>query len=124
VPGPPPKDPTKRNRERDARRALAQWTDLGERLPFEIPDLPAGEHRPETERWFAAWRGSESARAQLSSPTDWQRLLLVASMVDMWFASCEAGDPNLAALREIRLSEAKLGGTFIDRARITRRTPA
>jgi hypothetical protein len=123
MPGPAPKDPTKLSRERDARRALERWVDLGPAAPFEIPELPDG-HRQETFAWYAAWTSSASARRRLTSPTDWGRLLLVACMVDAWFESCEAGEPNLAALREIRLSEAKLGGTFVDRARITRRTPA
>jgi hypothetical protein len=123
MPGPAPKDPTKLQRERDARRALERWVDLGEREPFEIPELLAGEHRPETLRWFAAWRDDSAAHARLSSPTDWGRLVMLADLVDLYFASVERGDPDLACMREIRLSEAKLGGTFIDRARIARRTP-
>ncbi len=73
------------------------------------------------------WQQTGPATSTATTETLWaygkHETRMLAALVDQWFASCEAGDPDLACMREIRLSEAKLGGTFIDRARIVRKTP-
>lgn len=61
-------------------------------------------------RWYQTWR--ESAQAQLFTPTDWQRLALLAPLVEKHFSS-----PTGATMSEIRLNEERLGATVVDRMR-------
>lgn len=65
-------------------------------------------------RWYQTWR--ESAQAQLFTPTDWQRLAILAPLVEKHFSG-----PTGATMSEIRLNEERLGATIVDRlrARIT-----
>lgn len=77
------------------------------------PDLPTATDRawdPDVLRWYQTWR--ESAQAQLFTPTDWQRLALLAPLVEKHFSS-----PTGATMSEIRLNEERLGATVVDRMR-------
>jgi hypothetical protein len=63
-----------------------------------------------TRKWWQTWR--EAPQAQVFEATDWQRLAMLASLVDAFQL-----DPRAAALSEIRLNEERLGATVIDRVR-------
>ncbi|MGH3762943.1 hypothetical protein [Actinophytocola sp.] len=62
-----------------------------------------------------------SPQAQAFTVTDWQRLHMLAPLVDQYFA-----EPRKELLAEIRLNEGLLGATHVDRlrARITITPPA
>lgn len=61
-------------------------------------------------RWYQTWR--ESAQAQIFTATDWQRLALLAPLVEKHFSA-----PTGATMSEIRLNEERLGATVVDRMR-------
>lgn len=73
------------------------------------PEL-IGSYEPETIEWYMTWR--TSPQAQLFEDTDWQRLLMLAKIVDAYMKR-----PSAAALGEIRMSEERLGATVVDRMR-------
>ena len=66
----------------------------------------AADYGPEVRAWYATWRKSAQARA--FTPTDWQRLLMVAYVVEK---------PDVKLMTEIRQNEALLGATPLDRLR-------
>lgn len=70
-----------------------------------------GEFLPQTLEWHEAWRRSPMAQTFL--PTDWQRLAMLATLVDRYYTHGKALD-----LAEIRLNEAALGGSPLDRLRL------
>ena len=74
------------------------------------PRLPKG-YRAETVAWFSTWASSEQA-AEFAA-TDWQRLLMLAPLVDAYFAQ-----PDRLLMAEIRASESKLGAMVEDRKRL------
>jgi hypothetical protein len=61
-------------------------------------------------RWYQTWR--ESPQAQLFEATDWQRLALLATLVEKLYSG-----PTAAVMSEIRMNEERLGATFTDRMR-------
>lgn len=63
-----------------------------------------------TYRWYHTWR--TSPQAQLFLPTDWERLILLAPMVENYLKR-----PTAAAMSEIRMNEERLGATVVDRLR-------
>ncbi|PPG35025.1 hypothetical protein C5E10_05330 [Pseudoclavibacter sp. RFBG4] len=79
-----------------------------------------GEWSSETQTWYETWR--KSPQSQLFEATDWQRLRLLAPLVEANFIK-----PSAAGLSEIRLNEERLGATVVDRMRariaITERDP-
>ena len=75
-----------------------------------VPEL-VGDYLPATVAWWGAWLGSP--QVAFFAATDWQTLLRLAPLVDVYHRKPEA---NLAA--EIRQTEAKLGGTVSDRDRL------
>ena len=84
--------------------------------PPDPPELPPtyrahGErvrYLADTRAWWETWLGSPQ-RDRFTS-TDWQRLLMLARVVDAYHRT---GDPKL--LSEVRLNEEKLGATARDR---------
>ena len=102
----PPKDPDQRRRTNPEHR---------ETLPAandQHPALPdADGYRVETRRWYETWARSPQASRFIS--TDWQRLHMLAPLVDSYFAS-----PTVTLVKELRLQESLLGATVIDRARL------
>lgn len=77
----------------------------------EAPELPGADGlRLETVQWYATWAESAQAAAFLS--TDWQRLHMLARIVDRYYA-----DPSTKDMAEIRLNEERLGATVADRLR-------
>jgi hypothetical protein len=80
--------------------------------PADPPALPnASEYLPATRAWYRTW--AKSAQANFFTPTEWQRLWMLAPLVESYFK-----EPTTAKMAEIRLNEAKLGATPDDRARL------
>lgn len=108
--GPLPKDSSQRRR----RNADTVTTTV---LPAdgpegETPVLPGGhDYDTRTLVWYETWRSSPQAAAFL--PTDWQRLHMLAVLVEQYWQ-----EPKKELLSEIRLNEASLGGTAADRIRM------
>lgn len=78
--------------------------------PVVIPEL-TGKHRAETYAWWDIW--VDSPQATFLSATDWQTLLRLVPLVDLFH---EKPTAQLAA--EIRQTEAKCGATAADRDRL------
>jgi len=108
VKGRRPVDPEKRL----SKAATVPMTELESSPTGEPPPLPgAAGFLEETRRWYETWAGSPQASQFLA--TDWQRLHMVARLVDLFFR-----EPSSRMLAEIRLNEQKLGGTPEDRLRL------
>lgn len=106
--GPPPKDPTQRRRQNVDPVPRTQLAAPKGRPPaLRI----AKTARPETRAWWKTW--STSPNASVFTPVMWERLQMVALIVDGYFAS-----PTVPALAEIRRAEAELGAMPADRARL------
>jgi hypothetical protein len=105
--GPAPKE--QHQRERDTKRRQADSvtvTDDGQRRGPELGgDYPVAVHE-----WYETWR--TSPQAALFEATDWQRLRMLAPLVQSYLTV-----PSTAALAEIRLNEERLGATYVDRQR-------
>lgn len=69
-----------------------------------------GDWSPETRAWYLNWRKSPQAR--LFTSTDWQRLQMLASLVEAFNQA-----PTVSLMAEIRQNEALLGATHLDRLR-------
>ena len=108
MPGPPPKDPSQRRR-RNAdpipRKTLSE-------PPAEYPPLPnATGYLPQTRKWYRTWATSpQAARFQA---TDWQRLAMLAPLVDQFHT-----DPKASLFEVIARAESGLGATEADRLRL------
>ena len=78
------------------------------------PDLEAATGRDDWSEplraWWTTWQ--HAPQAQAFEATDWQRLVLLASIVESYLTR-----PSAAALSEIRLNEERLGATVVDRMR-------
>jgi hypothetical protein len=109
--GPAPKE--QHQRERDTRRRQADVVTLPDDGVVRGPALPDG-YTPDVELWYSTWRSAP--QAALFEATDWQRLLLLAPIVQSYFTR-----PSAAALSEIRLNEERLGATYVDRLRAKNR---
>lgn len=110
--GPAPK--AQHHRERDTRRRITAQetavTDHGQRLG---PDLPGG-YDESVVAWYETWRTSPQAEA--FEATDWQRLQMLAPLVQSYYRS-----PTAAAFSELRLNEERFGATLVDRQRLRMR---
>jgi hypothetical protein len=102
--GPPPS-------EQRRRRNADTYSEVKTRLVVDDelrgPELK-GRWRVGTRDWWNTWRRSPQACAFLE--TDWQRLRMLAVLVDQYF-----GRPHHLILAEIRLNESLLGATHVDR---------
>ena len=72
--------------------------------------MPAGDWSEAAADWWSTW--ATSPQAGSFAATDWLRLRMVLPLVERYFA-----EPNRQDLAEIRLNEARLGGTLEDRNR-------
>lgn len=63
-----------------------------------------------TRSWYNTWR--KSPQASLFTATDWQRLTMLAPLVERFFA-----EPDVKLMTEIRQNETLLGATHLDRLR-------
>jgi len=125
MPGPPPKDPSQRRRRNaEVRTAIPNTAFAGDhpklpkswRLTTETLDGTVTKTVPflaATRDWFETWASSPQAHAFTS--TDWQRLILIAPLVDRLHRGIGAPGPLMA---EIRLNETGLGALAADRARL------
>jgi hypothetical protein len=76
--------------------------------PVEAPPLfKRARYSTATQRWWDTWANSPQAEAFL--PTDWERLQMLAPMVEAYWQG------DLKLLAEIRLNEERLGATVRDR---------
>lgn len=103
--GPAPKQ--QHQRERDTRRRQADSVTVTADRRVRGPKL-VGDYLPQTVAWYDVWR--RSPQAKLFEATDWQRLALLAPIVDQYWAK-----PHPVTLSEIRLNEERLGATYVDR---------
>jgi len=105
--GPAPKDPAQRvRRNKEVRHQLDVEVEVV------APALPnAGSFSPSMVSWYETWCGSP--QAQRFTGTDWQRLHLLAPLVEAYFQ-----EPKASVLAEIRLNESLLGATEADRQRL------
>lgn len=108
--GPLPKDPSQRRR-RNA--DIVNATTLPADGPDGVtPELPGGhDYDTRTLAWYQTWRTSPQATTFLA--TDWQRLHMLAELVEQYWQ-----EPKKDLLSEIRLNEGSLGGTAADRIRL------
>lgn len=99
---------------RGATFATQKLTDDGLTRGPSLEDATGRTWDDDVLRWYDVWR--KSPQAQLFTSTDWQRLALLAPLVESHFAA-----PKAATMSEIRLNEERLGATVTDRmrARIT-----
>ena len=94
---------------RESKRGAAKNVTATER---DYPPLPGAEfYSARTIAWYEVWATSPQASRFVA--TDWQRLHMLAPLVEMYFVT-----PERQTLAEIRLNEAKLGATPEDRERL------
>jgi hypothetical protein len=106
--GPPPSE-NKRRRNKDEFAEHAVTVDSGGEMHG--PQLPdADRYEPVTVDWYETWRRAPQAAA--FTVTDWQRLHMLAPIVDAYWKA-----PTTKLLSEIRLNESLLGATHVDRMR-------
>lgn len=115
MPGPAPKE-TRRRRNADTltpSTVLRADTAAAPRLRDSRAYLPA------TRAWWQSW--VTAPQASLFVGTDWQRLQMLAPLVDRYFRSVDDNRVRpyalVALLAEIRQSESLLGATHVDRLR-------
>src|SRR5882724_374878 len=104
--GPAPSEKRRRNNKDTYADVQATVTDDGE---VRGPEL-RGTWSAEVKAWYETWRRCPQAATFIS--TDWQRLSLVALLVEEYF-----GGPSHYKLAEIRENETLLGATHVDRLR-------
>jgi hypothetical protein len=106
--GPPPAD-VKRRRNEDV--YAGQEVSIPANAVVVAPALPrADQYSEATLTWYANWCSAPQAATFVV--TDWQRLHMLAPLVDRFWA-----DPDSKIMTEIRLNETLLGATHIDRVR-------
>jgi len=106
--GPPPSE-NRRRRNADAYEGAEVTIDQS--VTVSAPKLPgASGYSARTRGWYAVW--CSSPQAQAFTVTDWQRLHMLAPLVDRYFQV-----PDKALMAEIRLNESLLGATHADRLR-------
>lgn len=108
--GPLPKDPSQRRRRNADAVSTTVLPATGPDGP--TPELPGGhDYDSRTLVWYETWRNSPQAVTFLA--TDWQRLHMLAELVQQYWE-----EPRKDLLAEVRLNEASLGGTAADRMRL------
>lgn len=106
--GPPPAE-NKRHRREDPFEASKVTVPAD--APVDAPELPDFEgYSTSVLRWYNTW--CASPQAALFTPTDWQRLHMLAPLIQEYFAK-----PSTKLMAEIRISESLLGATHVDRMR-------
>lgn len=114
--GPAPK-PDDMRRRRNLPAAGAERTlvrDEVQRGP-DLPDFVEWDDR--TVEWYETWR--VAPQAQVFEVTDWQRLHLLAYLVNDYFLA-----PDKGLLAEIRLNETAMGALWTDRQKARMRIVA
>ena len=117
--GPPPAE----NRRRTNPDTFAEAAVAVPEVPeVDVPELPGWEeYSTATLRWWNTW--CSSPQAAMFVATDWQRLIMLAPLIEEYFAK-----PSTKLMAEIRISESLLGATHVDRMRarvkVERATPS
>jgi hypothetical protein len=107
--GPPPKDPSERRRRNEDN---VPRKEIPATPPDSYPPLPNADRYSEaTQTWYQTWANAPQANRFLS--TDWQRLHMLAPLVELYYF-----EPDKSIMAEIRLNEAALGATEADRLRL------
>lgn len=107
--GPPPAE-KKRRRNADPYEDM-KVTVPAAGSPASPSALPGADGFSEqTRAWYRTWCSAPQAKA--FTVTDWQRLHMLAHLVDAFFAR-----PTKELMGEIRLNESLLGATHADRLR-------
>jgi hypothetical protein len=104
--GPPPSENKRRRNEDEFADHAITVADDGDVHGPALPD----EYGERTAAWYETWRRAPQASA--FTGTDWQRLAMLAPIVDAYWA-----EPSTKLLAEIRLNESLLGATHVDRMR-------
>lgn len=106
--GPPPAEhKRRRNADTFEEGAVSVPADV----QVDAPALPGADgYREATLAWYATW--CRSPQAAVFTVTDWQRLHMLAPLVEEYF-----GKPSTKLMAEIRISESLLGATHVDRMR-------
>lgn len=103
-----------RQRERDVKRRDRDVVTVVPDGRTRGPELPADHgFDPRTVAYYETWR--TSPQAQLFEDTDWLALHLILPLFDG-----NLRKPSAAAVSEIRLTTAALGGTYADRLRVAK----
>lgn len=106
--GPVPKPPAQRRR----RNAEPPHTTLDPSKKVSAPKLPGADgYDARTVAWYKVWSSCPQASTFVS--TDWQRLHMLAPLVDQYWL-----DPKKDLMAEIRLNESLLGAAAADRMRL------
>jgi hypothetical protein len=98
-----------------AKKTVAKKTAAVKHPQMRGPALPAG-HSAKTKVWYDTWRRSPQAAAFEES--DWQRLQMLAHLVEAFFSKVTNAQVQKQLLGEIRLNESSLGATVADRLRM------
>jgi hypothetical protein len=103
--------PEEGRRRRNADTFDAEAVEVAAGTVVDAPELPdADAYSPATRRWYATW--CAAPQAATFTVTDWQRLHMVAPLVEQYFAQ-----PTPKLMAEIRISESELGATHLARLR-------
>lgn len=106
--GPPPSENKRRTNKDEFEEHAVTVSDDGE---VHGPELPYSRlYTPRTLDWYETWR--RAPQASTFTVTDWQRLNMLAPIVDAYWL-----EPSTKLLGEIRLNESLLGATHVDRMR-------
>jgi hypothetical protein len=106
--GPPPAE-NKRHRNKDTFEGHEVTVTEGQQI--DAPELPfSGRYSQATCDWYGTW--CRSPQAGTFTPTDWQRLHMIAPLVNEYWV-----EPSPKLMAEIRLNESLLGATHVDRLR-------
>jgi hypothetical protein len=108
--GPAPKPKDQRRRRNADPVATTVLRDDGVVRGPSLEELTGRRFSADAERWFEGWRRAPQAAAFIS--TDWQRLGMLAPLVERYWER-----PSAATASEIRLNEERLGATVVDRQR-------
>lgn len=109
-PGRTPKHPSERHGHRGKAEQKMTVVSGAPASPPPVPEF-LRYACDETVEWYRTWQASPQAQQFVG--TDWQRLAMLAPLVDRYFL-----DPTTSLLAEIRLSESLLGATVADRLRL------
>jgi len=108
-PAPKPAD-QRRHRIKDA-VATTNLVDDGALLGPDLVKLTGRKTWPvQIQNWYKIWRQSPQAKSFID--TDWQRLGMVAYLLEQYYQ-----EPKSTLMSEIRLNEERLGATVVDRQR-------
>jgi hypothetical protein len=108
--GPAPKPQEQRRRRNVDPVGTTRLVDDGQKRGEPLDVLTGRDWPQAVVAWWETWRSSPQSQAFL--PTDWQRLAMLAPIVEAHF---EAPSPKY--LSEIRLNEERMGATVVDRQR-------